>query len=166
MIRTRFTWLIVGGVIALLIAASVDAFRSSDTESTAAPTTAPTTAAETAANALPRCTRRQIAVSIEILASELGVDEPSVATIVLRHVGGSPCAQAFAGSQFMIRDRAGSRIGFWTLPLGGAFSTGTEQTFRLPGVRRCDRRGPFVAVAKVGPYTARRGKLSRSEITC
>lgn len=32
--------------------------------------------------------------------------------------------------------------------------------------QHCPRRGPFVALATVGPYSARRGNLSRSEIAC
>src|SRR5919201_1898648 len=36
----------------------------------------------------------------------------------------------------------------------------------VPGGYPCDRPGPYVAVAAIGPYTARRGGLSRTEIGC
>jgi hypothetical protein len=83
MIRTRLTWVIVGAVVALLIAAGVDALRSSDRESSAPTTTASTTTVgRRAGSTLPRCTREQVAVSIEI--------RKGVATIVVRHVGANP----------------------------------------------------------------------------
>jgi hypothetical protein len=33
-------------------------------------------------------------------------------------------------------------------------------------IRRCHRRGPFVAIAEIGPYLARAGGLTASEIGC
>jgi hypothetical protein len=160
MIRTRLTWVIVGAVVALLIAAGVDALRSSDRESSAPTTTASTTTVgRRAGSTLPRCTREQVAVSIEI--------RKGVATIVVRHVGANPCDLRYRRFRLTIRDRAGNVIGQWGgARFGGDFSPGSEQTFSLPAVWHCDRRGPFLALATVGPYGARRSKLSRSEITC
>jgi putative effector of murein hydrolase len=66
MIRTRITWLIAGGVVALLVVAGIDALRSSDSEATASTRPASTTTPEAADLSLPRCTRQQITVSIEI----------------------------------------------------------------------------------------------------
>jgi hypothetical protein len=91
-----------------------------------------------------------------------------VATVVLRNVSGRPC-YARAAFSLTIRDRAGRMVGEWNdhhswfvryLPRGGYW------TFSLPAVYRCNRPGPFTAIAVVGGYTARRYGLRRSEITC
>ena len=160
MIRTRLTWVIVGAVVALLIAAGVDALRSSDRETSAPTTTASTTTVgRRPGSTLSRCTRLQVAVSIEI--------REGVATLVVRHVGANPCHQPYSGFSLRIKDRAGKVIGRWSgARFGGDFLPVSEQTFSLPAVRHCDRPGPFLALATVGPYSARRGKLSRSEIAC
>jgi hypothetical protein len=65
MIRTRVTWVIVGAVVALVVVAGVDSLRSSD-KASAPTTTESTTTGERAASTLPRCTREQIGISIEI----------------------------------------------------------------------------------------------------
>ncbi|MGH3033283.1 MAG: hypothetical protein ACRDON_01840 [Gaiellaceae bacterium] len=162
----------------LLFVAGVDALRSSDSE-TSAPTTtastttastgAPTTVVETPDTPLPFCTPRQIAVSIEV--------PKGVPVIVVRHIGGTPChlGEKDPGLRLTIRDRGGNQVGFlpdqrvfpsaWTLDFEGDLAA-SRWTFPLPFARRCPWPGPFLALATVGPYSARRGNLSRSEIAC
>jgi hypothetical protein len=159
----RWTWVVVGGVATLLFVAGVDALRSSDGE-TAAPTTpASTTVVEAPDTTLPPCTGRQVAVSIEVLKG--------VAVVLVRHIGLAPCHQEQLGVRLTIRDRAGNRVRFVPttpefLDLDGDFRAGRGQILPLPIVRHCPRQGPFVALVSVGPYSALRENLSRSEIAC
>jgi len=158
MFPPRLTWVVVGGVAALLVIAVADALRSSNSESTSP---AVTVAATTTRNLLvpPNCARRQIAMSIEI--------RQGVATVVVQHVRGEPCFRASADFRFLITNRARHRIGLWTPPIfAESYELGEEKTFVLPDVFRCDRPGPFIAKATLGPYSARRGGLTRNQITC
>ena len=90
-----------------------------------------------------------------------------VATVVLRNVSGRPCYGG-AAFTFTIRDRAGRIVGAWDSHnwFSAYYQPGGYQTFSLPSVYRCDRRGPFTAIAVVGKYTARRHGLRLSDITC
>jgi hypothetical protein len=101
-----------------------------------------------------------------------------VAVIVVRHERGTPChLQRYLGLRLTIRDRGGNQVRFLPNPPSGDFPGGwrlgfeddlaaSRWTFPLPFARRCPWRGPFVALATVGPYSARRSNLSRSEIAC
>ena len=91
MLRTRLSWLVIGGVAVILVAAAVDAIRSSEpsasspsretaTERSARETTL---AVVTTPESLPRCTAQNIGVSIDVLGG--------TAIIVVRHVWGRPC---------------------------------------------------------------------------
>jgi hypothetical protein len=90
-----------------------------------------------------------------------------VATVVLRNISSRPC---YGGSafDFKILDRVGRTVGDWDSPtwFAGYYQPSGYRTFSLPSVIRCDRPGPFTAIAVVGRYTARRHGLRRSEITC
>ena len=90
-----------------------------------------------------------------------------VATVVLRNVSGRPCYGG-AAFTFTIRDRAGRIVGAWDSHdwFSAYYQPGGYQTFSLPSVYRCDRPGPFTAIAVVGNHTARRDGLHLSEITC
>jgi hypothetical protein len=90
-----------------------------------------------------------------------------VATVVLRNVSGRRCYGPAAFS-FTIRDRLGRMVGQWndTSWFAGYYPSGGYRTFSLPSVYRCNRAGPFTAVAVVGGFTARRRGLRRSDITC
>lgn len=176
--RTRLiNWLIVGGVIALVVVAVVDAVRSfgGETtavspggETTASAATPPTPTAGRAGSRLPSCSRRDLALSVEVRKSD---GNNRVATVVMRHGGANRCYHRTFPVILKIIDREGTQIGDWGSSGGilwneGAVSAGAEWTFALPGVLRCDRPGPFRALATVGPYSARRSNLSRSAITC
>jgi hypothetical protein len=160
MVRTRLTWVVVSGIAGLLAIAVADALRSGGQTSLLTESAA-TTTRQGATTPLfsPNCARRQIALSIEI--------REGVATVVVRHVRGERCFQPFADFRFLITNRAKHRIGLWMPPMfAERYEGGDERTFALPDVFRCDRPGPFIAKATLGPYSARRGNLTRSQITC
>jgi hypothetical protein len=91
-----------------------------------------------------------------------------VVTIVVRNVGVAGCygRPAF---RMKILDRQGRTVGAWD-DQGGWFAAyympGGIRTFSLPDVYRCDRPGPFTAIARVHGQLIRRRHLSRSQITC
>lgn len=173
----RWSWVVVGGIATLLFAAGVDALRSSDSETSAPTTTASITTASTTATTveealdtpLPPCTPRQLAVSIEV--------PKGVAVIVVRPLLGTPChPPKDLGLRLAIRDRGGNQVRFlpdrsrdspsaWMLDFEPDLGK-IRWIFPLPFARRCPWPGPFVALATLGPYSARRGDLSRSEIAC
>jgi hypothetical protein len=176
MIRARLTQVIVGGVAAVLVVAGIDALRSSmrsDQPSALSNTTA--TVPPSLASTAPACTPDQVAVSIEVRHAAQTAPpglhplprRRVVATVVVRRLGGGACSQDPLPFALNIYDRDGRQVGDWlsTLYFAG-FAAGAERDVSLPDVYRCDRPGPFYAVATVGPYTARRGHLSYNAITC
>jgi hypothetical protein len=178
MTRRQFTWVIAAGVIAVLVAGTIDAVRSSKpsgsassrvvkTEESARETAIPV---ETTAEALPRCTDQNIGVSIDVLGG--------TATVVVRQVWGRPCHLAPLTVRLGLTDRVGRRVRLATGGEGpavpshvrGDFSSGFEKLINIPylaepQLANCDRKGPFTAFVIVGPYSAQR-KLSGSEVGC
>jgi hypothetical protein len=178
MLRTRLSWLVIGGVAVILVAAAVDAIRSSEpsasspsretaTERSARETTL---AVVTTPKSLPRCTAQNIGVSIEVLGG--------TATIVVRHVWGRPCQLAPLPVRLSLTNRLGGRVRLATVEdgpdvqsrVGGDFSPGFERLIDIPylanpQLANCNSRGPFTAFVIVGPYSAQR-KLSGSEVDC
>ena len=180
MTRRQLTWVIPVGVIAVLIAGTVDVVRSSKPSGSASSrgTTTKGSAAqgttipeETTVEALPRCTVQNIGVSIDVLGG--------TAQMVVRHIWGRPCYLAPPlRIRLSVTDRVGRRVRLATLGegpvvqshVGGDFSPGVEQLIDIPyvakpGLTSCDLRGPFTAFVIVGPYSAQR-KLSGSEVGC
>lgn len=90
-----------------------------------------------------------------------------VATVVLRNVGRRRCS---GGSAFtlQIRARGGTIIGDWNdiAWFAGGYRPGEYRTFSVPDVYTCGRPGPFVAIARIDGHRARRGNLTRRQITC
>lgn len=178
MLRTRLSWLVIGGVAVILVAAAVDAIRSPEpsassprretaTERSAGKTTL---AGATRPESLPRCTVQNIGVSIDVLGG--------MATVAVRHVWGRPCHLAPLPVRLSVTDRVGRRVRLATLEggedvqsrAGGDFSPGFEQLIDVPylaepQLSNCDRPGPFTAFVIVGPHSAQR-KLSGSEVGC
>ena len=171
MIRTAFTRLLVIVVLALLFFAGVDALRSSFSDDDGQQTEALTDTIVAAKN-FPPCRREQLEAAIEVRGG--------IANNVLRWVSGPACFQHGLLLELTILDRAGKRA--WH---GQDFSTEfarnyaqsprmlvvvSEQTvhFVTPNseIRHCHRRGPFAAIARIGPYIGRAGGLSASEIGC
>jgi hypothetical protein len=171
-IRTRLISVLVGGVLALAVAGAVgelrDAGSSRTSETGAAQRRSVDTFSVPAENTtapLPRCSAEQIATSIDVLGGR--------ATIAVRHARGRACHLARLPVQLKMRDRVGNPVRLPTtegahipFQVGGDFSSGFE---RLLWIHRvfpdCNQRGPFLVVAKVGAYVARR-TLSRSEVAC
>jgi hypothetical protein len=176
MTRRRLTWVIAAGVIALFVAGTVDALRSSEpsrstqsrvtTERSAA---RETSATETKHEPLPPCTVENIGVSIDVLGG--------TATVLVRHVRGRPCHLTPMPVRLRLTNR-GRRVRLTAVDegpevqsrVGGDFSPGFEQLIDIPYLAEpqlssCDLRGPFTAFVIVGPYSARR-KLSGSEVGC
>jgi hypothetical protein len=169
--RTRLTWVVVGALTAIVVAATVDAFRSPGT-----PSLSPSKASVSASKAgsvfeardsvrdggsapLPRCTAQQIAVAIEAPGGS--------ATIVVRHAWGKPCHLARLPIDLAVWDRTRRRVRLAEVQSGvaGDFSRGFERLINITYLPNCDQRGPFLAVVNVGPYVARR-TLSANEIGC
>ena len=123
----------------------------------------------------PQCAAGDMAISIELRrphGQASGVfkvhSHRRAATIVVQNVSDRACSAAPAFT-FRILDRLGRTIGSWDDQ--GSWFNGTYQpagirTFTLPAVYRCDRPGPFTAVARVDGKTVRRHNLNLSEITC
>jgi hypothetical protein len=162
MSRTRWTWVVVGGVATLLFVAGVDALRSSADSEISAPT-ASTTTSEIPSGSLPSCTQRDLRVSIEV--------REGVATVVAQNIAAHRCYRFLRVTRLTIEDQAGNLI--WDMGDGGPrlvdgfFRSGFEKTFRLPqDTVLCDSPGPYLVLVTVGPYSARRDNLSRSEIAC
>ena len=179
MLPTRLSWLVIGGVAVIVVAAAVDAIRSSE-PSPSSPTSRETaterSAGETtlavvaAPEGLPRCTVQNIGVSIDVLGG--------TATVVVRHVRGRPCHLTPLPVRLSLTNGVGRRVRLAAVdegsdvqsPIGGDFSPGFEQLIDIPYLAEpqlgdCDRAGPFIAFVIVGPYSAQR-KLSGSEVDC
>jgi hypothetical protein len=179
MLRTRLSWLVIGGVAAILVAAAVDAIRSSE-PSASSPTSRETATERSAGETtfavvatpggLPRCTVQNIGVSIDVVGG--------TATVVVRHVGGRPCHLTPLPVRLSLTNRVGRRVRLAAVDegpdvqsrVGGDFSPGFEQLIDIPYLAEpqlasCDRRGPVSACVIVGPYSAQR-KLSGSEVGC
>jgi hypothetical protein len=165
--RTRLTWVVLGGVLALAVAGAVYAHRGSRSSGAASETRARqfSVPAKNATAPLPPCSAEQIAASIDVLGGR--------ATLTVRHTRGGACHLARLPVHLKMWDHAGNPVRLPTaegahLPLwvGGDFSSNFERLLSIHRVfPECDQRGPFLLVVKVGPYVARR-TLSRSEVAC
>jgi hypothetical protein len=128
--------LAVAAVLGVAAAAAVDSIRS-DRPAEAARPTAP-----------PACGEGQL--SLDLLATE---DPPLV---VLRHARGPRCTVPPYDVLVRVVPRVGSPGDGLVLPFEGGLSAPgvqSERTFRYHP--RCRERGPFEALARVGPYSDR-----------
>jgi hypothetical protein len=179
MTRRQLTRVIAAGVIAVLVAGTVDALRSSEPSGSSPSRVATserlaagamTIPAETTPEALPRCTAQNLGVSIDVLGG--------TAAVVVRHVWGRPCHLAPLAARLSLTDRVGRRVRLAAVDeahpavqasVAGDFSPGFEQLIDIPYLAEpqpgesCDRKGPFTAFVNVGPYSAQR-KLSGGEV--
>jgi hypothetical protein len=167
MSRTRLNWVVGGGIGALLFVAGVDAFRSSDSETSAPMATAATTTGE-GASALPDCTRQQIEVSIDVLPFT-ETTSGRVTMIEVRSLHGSSCRLPGLLAGVTLNDRAGNAIFQAGLSsVVGAVLPGSPQTVPFPitnDLALCGQGGPYLALATVSPYSARR-KIPGWKIGC
>jgi hypothetical protein len=157
--RPLATWLIVGFVAALGLAATVTALvekgddKSAVSEQHSPPATVPP----------PRCRDGQLALTTEILGGS--------PFVVLRHVSGPSCDVGTLKVVTTIRDQRGER-----LPIGaardaftGEISPGAEFLSGFIYLAWCDQKGPLVAKITAGDLSATRtlgihGCLKRGDV--
>jgi hypothetical protein len=178
----RFTWVIGAGVGALLIFAGVDALRSIGDGKKALPTTptASTTSPGNAANTapVPRCAQNEAEVSIEMRAG--------FATVVIRNTGANDCYVHLRGWRVRIADRTGKPVVNFShegadirsllladsegVDISGLLLADDEQAQQLLLVPTysfaCESPPPYLAFARLGHDSVRRGGLSRTAIAC
>ena len=159
--------LLVGAVLVLLLFAGVDALRSwfeeNERDRAAAVPQQPVSPTSFAP-----CEQEQLEAAIEVRGG--------IATNVIRHVSVTACHQDAMRLRLTIWDRAGRRV--WRRDMRGQFEGNyarmlvavSEQTVRFlapnNAIHRCHQRGPFVALAQIGPYITRARGLSADEIGC
>jgi hypothetical protein len=157
----RWTWVVIGGVAALLVVAVVDSYRSSAGKAIESTTTSTHTLA--GASTLPACTDQQPSISIELSGKAA-----TITALASREE--DPCRLAALKPTLTIKSRTGRTlvelgqppVQFENLLLGSP----QRVHFRIPeGMPGCLEGGPFLARASLGPYPARR-RFSGSLIGC
>lgn len=103
---------------------------------------------------LPSCGTRQLALTFTVW--------DGLAALVLRRVAGKPCHHGRTPIGLTVRDQSGHKVPLFRAPaerrstVPADFSDGFAQLMQIPYEEVCDPAGSFLAVAKVGPYAARR----------
>jgi hypothetical protein len=180
MLRIRLSWLVIGGVAVILVAAAVDALRSSGSKT---PSTerglvrdgeregqtveeVPLAAvAETETGPLLRFTAQQLALRVERLAG--------THLLALAHVRGGPCRTARLPIEVSLFYRNGKLVnpdtaGVSVSPQAFAstdLSPGVEVIAELHASYECGERRPRLLVAEARPYVARKW-LPRGYVAC
>jgi hypothetical protein len=165
--RSRLTWLIVGGVVSVLVAGAVDAFRGSPSrpEPVRNPYLAPSPAPAGAAtppgavsddSKLPRCKTQQLALDIENLGGS-----PALALV---HAWAGPCRTPRLPIDIALLDRAGHSVEA-EISVQRAFAPTTlspnaELSAPFSYAYLCGEPKPVRVVAEAGPYPAR-GRLAQ-----
>ena len=156
----------MGAVAALGIAATVAALRPSGEPRPARPASGQEAIAasrsevsDDAPEPLPSCTTPQLELELDVLGGS--------PTLVLRHARGRPCRLARTPVAVTITDRGGKPVRLSTRErsVQADFSPDFERLLGMTFLPSCSSRGPYTAVATVGPYTAR-GTLSAREVGC
>jgi hypothetical protein len=170
-IRTRLTRLLVSVVLVLFLFAGLDVLRSRLSDEDGQQTVALTDTIVAAKN-FPPCRPEQLEAAIEVRGG--------IANNVLRWVSGPACHEHGLRLGLTILDRAGKHA-WHRQDFFAAFERNYAQSPRMlvvvselavhfptpnSEIRHCHRRGPFVAIARIGPYIAHAGGLSASEIGC
>jgi hypothetical protein len=180
MLRTRLSWLVIGGVAVILVAAAVDALRSSGSKTPSTerglvrdgeregqpveevPLAA---AAETGTGPLERCTAGQLALRVESLGG--------THLLALAHVWGSPCRTARIPIQASVLYGKGNPVnpdkasaGVWPQAFAPTdLSPGVEVIAEVQMSYLCGTRRPRLLVAEARPYVARKW-LPRGSVAC
>jgi hypothetical protein len=180
MLRNRLSWLVIGGVAVILVAAAVDAIRSSGSKTPSSESglvrdgeregqtvdEVPQTAvAETETGPLERCTAGQLALRVESLGG--------THLLALAHVWGSPCrtaripiqASVFYGKGNLV-DPDKASVGVWPQAFASTdLSPGVEVIAEVQMSYLCGTRRPRLLVADARPYVARTW-LPRGYVAC
>lgn len=176
MLRTHLSWLVIGGVAVVLIAAAVDALRPSDSETPpakgglvrerereeqATEEAPPRSAGVETETALERCTVQQYALRFERLGG--------TPVLALAHVWGSPCRTPRIPIEVSLFGRNGdaveARVGVEQAFVPTDLSPGVEVIAELQVTYLCGGPKPRRLVAEATPYVVR-GWLPRSYGTC
>jgi hypothetical protein len=160
---SRLTWIIVGGLVALLIVAVADALRGSSPkqEATAYVPLAPNSTPATTTAPAPRCQTNQLDLRMESVGSDLA--------LMLAHTEGQPCRTPRLRIDVTLLDGNGQR----------AKATTSIQEFFAPTdhfrnvevvagftvLYTCGEAEPQRFVAGVGPYSEH-GRLPRYKALC
>jgi hypothetical protein len=174
MLRTRLSWLVIGGVAVILIAAAVDSFRSSEPKAPSAEgrleggrqtrsiEEVPVTAvAETETGPLERCTAQQLALQVERLGGG--------PVLALAHVWGKPCRTPRIRIELSLFDRKGEPVQAYT-DIQQSFaptslSPNVEVIAGFQVTYLCGGQTPRRFVAEARPYVVR-GWLPRGYGGC
>jgi hypothetical protein len=179
MLRARLSWLVIGGVAVILVAAAVDALRSSGSKT---PSTqgglvrederggqtveeVPLAVVETDTGPLERCMVGQLALRVERLGG--------TPLLALAHVWGSPCRTARIPIEVTLFYRKGNLVNPDTAGVGVSpqafgstnLSPGVEAVAELHVSYECGERRPRLLVAEARPYVARKW-LPRRYVAC
>lgn len=161
--RSRLEWLIVAALVALAVAATLDAVlsasgpggerRSATREATTAAEQeagATTSEQNAAAASLPPCGPDQLRLSIDVFT-----ENPFIA---LRHGEGDPCHLAAVPVELTVVDRDGKRVRLATSPtaVSDDLAPGYVRLLGITYLPSCGLRPPFTATVKVDGQSARR----------
>ena len=146
--RAVSTWLIVGAVGAVALAAAVDALLVDESDESPATTRSsePSPRDGEAAGAIPGCEQNQLRLVIEA---------PETPTAALQHVRGGLCEAKKLAVRITIPGGRGRVLGPRGA-FGGLLSPNSQQIVQFRYSPACNERGPFLAVVRAGPYTAQR----------
>lgn len=176
MLRTHLSWLVVGGIAVVLIAAAVDALRPSDSKpppakgglvqdregDDQATEYVPLTAlGETETAPLERCAVQQYALRVERLGG--------TPVLALAHVRGRPCRTPRIPIEVSLFGRNGdaveASVGVQQAFVPTDLSPGVEVIAEIQVIYLCGGRKPRRLVAEARPYVVR-GRLPRNYAAC
>lgn len=148
-VRTVSTWLVLGAVVTVALAAAVDALLVDESDESAPATTRfsePSPRGGEATGDIPGCERNQLRLVIEV---------PETPTAALQHVRGDLCETENLAIRITIPGGRGRLLGPRGA-FGGLLPPNTQQIVQFRYSPACNERGPFLAVIRAGPYTAQR----------
>jgi hypothetical protein len=140
------TWVIVGLVVALGVAATLTALvEKSDNKAAVSAERSSTPTVP-----LPRCRADQLALTTEVLGGS--------PVVVLRHLSGPSCDVGTLRVLTSIRDQRGERapLGAARDPFTGEISPGVDFITAIIYQAWCDQKGPLVATIRAGELSATR----------
>jgi hypothetical protein len=146
--RRLATWLIVGFLGAVVVAATIATLAGDDGNSAAR--------GDASRPVAPHCRRAQLALSIEMRS-----DRP---VIVLRHVSGPPCDVGTLPITTRVRDRQGEAVLVqdFRSAFTGEIAPAVDFISGFVYTPLCNQKGPLVATVTVGEITASRTLLVRN----
>jgi hypothetical protein len=160
---SRLTWIIVGGLVALLIVGVADALRGSSPKQdvTVYVPLAPNSAPATTNAPAPLCQTNQLDLRLEPVGSDLA--------LVLAHTKGQPCRTPRLRIHLTLFDGSGQRAKATASVQEFLASTdhfrNVEVVVGFTVLYKCGEAEPQRFVASVGPYSEH-GRLPRYKALC